>query len=167
MWRNKMALASRFISVFIANMVFGGEALLHSPSADVVGNYWVFYTTATQLAITIMLSAVMPVLLDLPTEWPRFTREHQAGTYSTGAFFLHKLAIEAVVALLTAVIAVNSVYTIQKLTGPILSLVAVAWLLSLASASAATLLAILVRDLRAVFVISPIIFWPQIVFDST
>jgi ABC-type multidrug transport system permease subunit len=111
-----------------------------------------------------VLGAPQPILLQFPSERPRFVREYATGTYGAGTYFCSKLATELPLSFLTSLIAFAIAYWMVGLHGPFILFVLVAWLVGLCAASTALLFGCVAANAQEAVQAVPAIFMPQVLF---
>lgn len=163
--RNLPALKGRFgITIFISAMlaiIFNNVAKgNNADSAD----FQAHNGAITAIAIVSMFGSAIITLMEFPTERPLFVREHASGTYGAVPYFFSKAILELPLTLLQNVIGFLIVYWVVGFRGEFVYFVLSGWLISLTSASLATVAGSIIPDPKQAVGVAPILFVPQIMF---
>jgi hypothetical protein len=108
--------------------------------------------------------SLQPILLQFPSERPRFVREYATGSYGAATYFCSKLATELPLSFVTSVIAFAIAYWMIGLRGSFILFVLIAWLVGLCAASTALLFGCVATNVQEAVQAVPVIFMPQVLF---
>ena len=120
----------------------------------------------TLLTVNAMFTNSQIMMLSFPSERPVFLKEYAAGMYSIPAYFLSKSVVEFPVLFAQVCLSTVIAYFLMALGGSYIGLVYALFLVSIASASIALVIASVAGDARRAMELTPIIFVPQIFFSG-
>uniref|UniRef100_A0A7S1UJ12 ABC-2 type transporter transmembrane domain-containing protein n=1 Tax=Phaeomonas parva TaxID=124430 RepID=A0A7S1UJ12_9STRA len=163
--RDTGSLAARFGITIFLNLLFG---LIFQGAGDeddsVADNLNTHFGALTMVTISSMFGSAQPTAIEFPFQRPVFLREYSAGSYSSFAYFISKLAMELPLGLLQMLVSWVVVYWLIAFDGNFLYMLLASWMLSICSASVAVVLGCAVADVKTVSEFLAPIFVPQLLF---
>jgi ABC-type multidrug transport system ATPase subunit len=164
--RNKKGVGARFalttfMAFLVGNIFFG------------VGNVDSFYDVSkfnshfgamVMILMMSMFGTAMPTLLSFPEERPVFLREYSTNHYSVIAYFMSRLAMEALITFLQVFVLLIIAYFMVDLQAGFFRFLAIEYALAMSSTAVAVLLGCAVEDPTMATEFLPLLFVPQLLF---
>jgi ABC-type multidrug transport system ATPase subunit len=163
--RDKGGLIGRFGVTIFLNLLFGLIFFkVASKDSSNPTNFSSHFGSLTMVLISSMFGAAQPIMLQFPFERPMFLREYSTGTYGTIPYFISKVLLELPLSFAQALCQWILVYFLIGFQGSFIKLVAISFILGLASSSIAIIIGSLVANVKAVTELAPLLFVPQMLF---
>uniref|UniRef100_A0A7S2JVU6 ABC transporter domain-containing protein n=1 Tax=Zooxanthella nutricula TaxID=1333877 RepID=A0A7S2JVU6_9DINO len=163
--RDKGTTGARFgITLFLTALYGLIFFRVGSPGDGVAYDMQSHVGALTMLAISSIFGSAQPLLLTFSSERPVFMRESAGNMYGVVPYFLSKTMIEVPLLLLTNILSWLVAYWLMGFHGSIVIGILGTWLISLAAASTALVVACLVKDSKQAMEAAPGLFVPQIIF---
>lgn len=164
--RNKKAVGARFaFTTFLALLV--GCIFFQVGSAggyDDPSRMNSHFGAMVMILMMAMFGTAMPTLLSFPEERPVFLREYSTNHYSVLAYFMSRLAMEALITFLQILLLLLIAYNMVNLTSPFFKFFAIEYGLAMSSTAVAVLLGCMVEDPKMATEFLPLLFVPQLLF---
>jgi ABC-type multidrug transport system permease subunit len=149
-----------FMSLLIGNIFFGvGGSSMTDPS-----EFNSHFGAMIMVLMMSMFGTAMPTLLSFPEERPVFLREYSTNHYGVVAYFMSRLANEAVITFLQILVLLSIAYPLVDLQSNFLHFLAIEYALAMSSTALAVLLGCAVEDPTMATEFLPLLFVPQLLF---
>eukprot|EP00933_Yihiella_yeosuensis_P004369 TRINITY_DN108733_c0_g1_i1.p1 TRINITY_DN108733_c0_g1~~TRINITY_DN108733_c0_g1_i1.p1 ORF type:complete len:672 (-),score=104.87 TRINITY_DN108733_c0_g1_i1:466-2481(-) len=142
------------------------ENFISDQGATCAADFQAHFGTLVSLAISAMMGAAQPILLQFPAERPVFLREYAAGQYGVVPYFISKTLVELPVVFASSFVMFAICYPLMGLHGEFLLLVLVAWTLGIASSSLGLLVGCGVASGQKALQLAPLTLIPQMLFSG-
>ncbi|CAE8676936.1 unnamed protein product, partial [Polarella glacialis] len=138
----------------------------HFDTGACTAHFQAHFGTLVSLSILSMMGCAQPILLQFPAERSVFLREYAAHQYGVIPYFMSKTLVEMPIVFMSQLLSFLITYWIMGLHGEFLLLVAVAWLLGMASSSLALLVGCGVTSGQKALQLAPLTLVPQMLFSG-
>mmetsp|Transcript_25786 Transcript_25786/g.53107 ORF Transcript_25786/g.53107 Transcript_25786/m.53107 type:complete len:667 (-) Transcript_25786:163-2163(-) len=164
--RNKKGVGARFffttfLSLLVGNIFFqaGGVESYYDPS-----KFNSHFGAMVMILMMSMFGTAMPTLLSFPEERPVFLREFSTNHYSVLAYFMSRLAMEAIITFFQILLLLLISYFMVDLQTGFFHFFAIEYGLAMSSTAVAVLLGCAVEDPKMATEFLPLLFVPQLLF---
>mmetsp|Transcript_141 Transcript_141/g.287 ORF Transcript_141/g.287 Transcript_141/m.287 type:complete len:332 (+) Transcript_141:1-996(+) len=165
-WRNKKGVGARFVftaflSLLVGSVFFqvGAEGSYYDPS-----EFNSHFGAMVMILMTSMFGTAMPTLLSFPEERPVFVREYSTNHYGVIAYFVSRLAMEALITFFQVLLLLVITYFMVDLQTNFFQFLAIEYTLAMSSTAAAVFLGCAVEDPTMATEFLPLLFVPQLLF---
>mmetsp|Transcript_44184 Transcript_44184/g.92887 ORF Transcript_44184/g.92887 Transcript_44184/m.92887 type:complete len:698 (-) Transcript_44184:19-2112(-) len=169
--RNKKGVGARFaFTTFLSTLVGCIFFQVGKPDDEVMGitfdpaKFNSHFGAMIMILMMSMFGTAMPTLLSFPEERPVFLREYSTNHYGTVAYFMSRLAMEAIVTLLQILVLLLIAYHMVGLQSGFFYFLAIEYGLAMSSTAVAVLLGCAVEDPKMATEFLPLLFVPQLLF---
>ncbi|KAL7539082.1 hypothetical protein ACHAXR_010781 [Thalassiosira sp. AJA248-18] len=166
--RNKKGVGARFaFTTFLSTLVGCIFFQVGTPGEDGLPDPSRFNSHFGAMIMILMMSmfgTAMPTLLSFPEERPVFLREYSTNHYGTVAYFVSRLAMEAVITFLQILVLLLIAFFMVDLQSSFFHFLAIEYGLAMSSTAVAVLLGCAVEDPKMATEFLPLLFVPQLLF---
>lgn len=165
LFRDIPSLAARFgISIFL-NLLFGVifYGVGRSDSQDFT-NAQSHFGALVMVLLSSMFGTAQPALFAIPADRPVFLREYSTNHYNVVSYFMSKFSIEAALVFAQCLVSFTIVYWLIGFQASFFLLLAIIYVLSMASTALAVLLGSAIEDPKVAQEMLPLLFVPQMLF---
>lgn len=165
LFRDIPSLAARFgISIFL-NLLFGVifYGVGRSDSQDFT-NAQSHFGALVMVLLSTMFGTAQPALFAIPADRPVFLREYSTNHYNVVSYFMSKFSIEAALVFAQCLVSFTIVYWLIGFQASFFLLLAIIYVLSMASTALAVLLGSAIEDPKVAQEMLPLLFVPQMLF---
>mmetsp|Transcript_2505 Transcript_2505/g.4079 ORF Transcript_2505/g.4079 Transcript_2505/m.4079 type:complete len:741 (+) Transcript_2505:127-2349(+) len=164
--RNKKGVGARFafttfLSLLVGNIFFGvgNPSSFTNPS-----EFNSHFGAMVMILMMSMFGTAMPTLLSFPEERPVFLREYSTNHYGVIAYFMSRLATEALITFLQIMVLLLIAYFMVDLQAGFFNFFIIEYGLAMSSTAVAVLLGCAVEDPKMATEFLPLLFVPQLLF---
>eukprot|EP00573_Skeletonema_grethae_P011544 CAMPEP_0201692650 /NCGR_PEP_ID=MMETSP0578-20130828/5475_1 /ASSEMBLY_ACC=CAM_ASM_000663 /TAXON_ID=267565 /ORGANISM="Skeletonema grethea, Strain CCMP 1804" /LENGTH=730 /DNA_ID=CAMNT_0048178061 /DNA_START=80 /DNA_END=2269 /DNA_ORIENTATION=- len=164
--RNKKGVGARFafttfLSLLVGNIFFG----VGNPSSFTnLSEFNSHFGAMVMILMMSMFGTAMPTLLSFPEERPVFLREYSTNHYGVIAYFMSRLAMEALITFLQIMVLLLIAYFMVDLQAGFFKFFIIEYGLAMSSTAVAVLLGCAVEDPKMATEFLPLLFVPQLLF---
>lgn len=165
LFRDVPSLAARFgISIFL-NLLFGVifYGVGRSDNDDFT-NVQSHFGSLVMVLLSSMFGTAQPALFAIPADRPVFLREYSTNHYNVVAYFMSKFSIEAALVFAQCLVSFTIVYWLIGFQANFFLLLAIMYVLAMASTALAVLLGSAIEDPKVAQEMLPLLFVPQMLF---
>mmetsp|Transcript_2040 Transcript_2040/g.3742 ORF Transcript_2040/g.3742 Transcript_2040/m.3742 type:complete len:745 (+) Transcript_2040:95-2329(+) len=164
--RNKKGVGARFafttfLSLLVGNIFFGvgNPSSFTNPS-----EFNSHFGAMVMILMMSMFGTAMPTLLSFPEERPVFLREYSTNHYGVIAYFMSRLATEALITFFQIMVLLLITYFMVDLQAGFMNFFIIEYGLAMSSTAVAVLLGCAVEDPKMATEFLPLLFVPQLLF---
>jgi ABC-type multidrug transport system ATPase subunit/ABC-type multidrug transport system permease subunit len=165
LFRDIPSLAARFgISIFL-NLLFGIIFYdVGRSDNENFTNVQSHFGSLVMVLLSSMFGTAQPALFAIPVDRPVFLREYSTNHYSVVSYFMSKFTVEAILVFAQCLVSFTIVYWLIGFQANFFLLLAIMYVLAMASTALAVLLGSAIEDPKVAQEMLPLLFVPQMLF---